>query len=307
LRIAIPATALLAVALAGCGAPPAPQPSADTRTTVVATTPHVADLVRNVAGGRARVVGLIPAGGADPHEHEPRPSEAEAVAGADVVVRSGGEVDVWADALIEASPSGPIVIALIDRVRTLPGAGGAPDPHWWQDPGNAILAVEAIQEALVEADPAGEGEYRRNAARYIERLRTLDATIVECIHRLPPDARKLVTEHDALGYYADRYGFEVIGAAIPALTTQAQPSAGETSELVDQVRSERVRAIFPESGLNPELARAIADEADATVGGELWADTLGPEASGAATYVEAMRTNTQTIAEGLSAGEVSCP
>jgi ABC-type Zn uptake system ZnuABC Zn-binding protein ZnuA len=109
-----------------------------------------------------------------------------------------------------------------------------------------------------------------------------------------------------LGYYADRYGLQVIGAAIPALSTQAQPSAGDTARLVDQVRAAHVKAVFPEAGLNPKLQQAIASEGGAGVGGQLWADTLGPAGSSGATYVDSLRSNTQAIVEGLSGGAAGC-
>ena len=123
---------------------------------------------------------------------------------------------------------------------------------------------------------------------------------------MPADQRKLVTSHDALGYYADRYGIEVIGTAIPALTTQAQPSAGETAELVDAIRATGVSTIFPEAGVSAELERAIADEAGAEVGDELWADTLGPAGSDGATYIESLEWNTARLVEGFTGGERTC-
>ena len=121
---------------------------------------------------------------------------------------------------------------------------------------------------------------------------------------MPPERRKLVTSHDALGYYADRYGIEVIGAAIPALSTQAQASAGETADLVGLIRSEDVRAIFPEAGVSPDLEETIASEAGAEIGDQLWADTLGPEGTAASTYLGSIRSNTEAIAAGL--GDVRC-
>jgi ABC-type Zn uptake system ZnuABC Zn-binding protein ZnuA len=115
-----------------------------------------------------------------------------------------------------------------------------------------------------------------------------------------------VTSHDALGYYAHRYGIEVIGAAIPALTTQAQASAGETAELIDLIRAEGVTTIFPEAGVSPGLEEAIATEAGARIGGELWADTLGPAGTDAATYIGSLRANTDELVDGFSDGAVSC-
>jgi ABC-type Zn uptake system ZnuABC Zn-binding protein ZnuA len=292
----------------------------DGETQVVATTTVVADLARNVAGDRAEVVGLL-APNSDPHDYEPRPSDAEAVAESDLVLRSGGDLDLWADEVVDAAGADPTVIDLIDSVATIEGdheheegggdeeeghEGEEVDPHWWQDPRNAIAAVHEIQRALAEADSDGAETYERNADRYIAGLEDLDRQVADCIGALPAGERKLVTTHDALGYFADRYGLEVIGAAIPALTTQAQPSAGETAALVDQIELEGVNAIFPEAGLDPALEEALADETGVEVGGELWADALGPEGSSGATYIEAMASNAETLARGLSGGSAEC-
>jgi ABC-type Zn uptake system ZnuABC Zn-binding protein ZnuA len=180
------------------------------------------------------------------------------------------------------------------------------DPHWWQDPRNAILAVAAIRDALIRADPDGRAGYERRAAAYTRRLRAPEAQIAGCIARVPAARRKLVTTHDALGYFARRYDVEVIGAVIPSLSTQAQPSARDVNELVDQIRAEGVEAIFPEAAVSQKLEQAISREAGAEVGGELYADTLGPEGSDGATYIGAMRANARALAEGMSGGAVTC-
>jgi ABC-type Zn uptake system ZnuABC Zn-binding protein ZnuA len=270
----------------------------------VATTTQVADLVRNVAGDRVEVHGLVRQA-ADPHDYEPRPSDARAVAEATIVFRSGGEVDEWLDDVLANAGAGVPSVNLIDAVRTIETDGEA-DPHWWQDPRNGLLAVRAIRDALVDADPEGRAAYVRNAAAYAERLRALDRSIAACVERVPPARRKLVTTHDAFGYFAERYGIEVIGALIPSLSTQAQPSAKDTLELVEQIEREGARAIFPESALNPKLEEAVAREADAKVGHALWADTLGPEGSDGDSYLAALASDTAAMVEGFSGGEVRC-
>jgi ABC-type Zn uptake system ZnuABC Zn-binding protein ZnuA len=288
--------------------------------TVVATTTHAADLARQVAGDRAAVDGILSAN-ADPHAYEPRPSDAAALGDADLVVRSGGDLDQWLDELVENTGADPEQVTLIDSVETVEGhhehegeeehaeeehADEEVDPHWWQDPRNAVLAVDAIRKALVEADPEGRAIYDRNAAAYQRTLRRLDSDIERCIERVPPDKRKVVTTHDALGYFANRYGIEVIGAVIPSLSTQAQPSAKDVDALVGQIETEGVEAIFPEAAVSQKLERAISREAGAEVGGTLWADSLGPDGSGAETYVGAMRADAETLAEGMSGGRVRC-
>ncbi len=280
--------ALLALAgVAGCS-------SGGDNADVVATTTQVADLTRTVAGNRLEVHAILRAN-ADPHEYEPRPSDARALTDAKLVLRSGGDLDGWLGDLVGEAGSGARVVTVADSVRRR-----GDDPHWWQDPLNAILAVRAIRDALERADPAGRATFDRNAAAYVRRLRRLDHGIARCIGEIPPARRKLVTTHDALGYYAHRYGLQVVGALIPSLSTQAQPSARDTQRLVDQIRREGVPAIFPESSLNPKLERAVAREANARVAGALWGDTLGPPGSSGATYVRSMASNTETIVEALS-------
>jgi len=267
---------------------------------VVATTTQLGDFARHVSGSRADVSQILPPN-ADPHDYEPRPSDARELERADVVLRSAGDLDEWLVELIESSGSEAATVEVSKSVHERKG-----DPHWWQDPRNAAKAVGAIEAALVQADPAGRAEYERNADAYIARLGKLDREAAACIAKLPRDARKLVTTHDALGYYADRYGLEVIGAVIPSLSTQAQPSSKGIGELVDLIRKEKVKAIFPESSLSSKLEDAVSRESGASVGGELWADTLGPEGSSGETYIDSIASNTETIVDGLSGGRVSC-
>ena len=284
--------------LAACGDEGSPGESS--ALTVVATTPHVADLAQNVGGRRVDVRTIVPAE-ADPHDYEPRPSDVAALADAGLVLRSGGDLDEWLDDVLDSAGAEAPTATLMDSVDTLDG-----DPHWWQDPRNAILAVRAIEARLTEADPEGRAVYRRNAERYLERLRKLDAGIAACVERVPPDERRIVTTHDALGYFARRYGIEVVGAVIPSLSTQAQASAGDVDRLVEQIRAEDVEAIFPESAVSAKLEEAIAREAGAAVGEPLYADSLGPEGTGAGTYLGAMAANADALVRGMSGGRVRC-
>jgi ABC-type Zn uptake system ZnuABC Zn-binding protein ZnuA len=296
---ALPAVAVVAIAaavLAGCSS----GGGTDGRPQVVATTTHVADLARNVAGERAAVTSILKPG-SDPHDYEPRPSDARALAQATLVVRSGGEVDEWLGALVDQAGGDARTVELIDEVET-----SGDDPHWWQDPRNAQLATKAIARELSEVDPEGAATYGRNAERYVERLQELDSQIASCVQRLPEQRRKLVTSHDSLGYYARRYGFTVVGAAIPSLSSQAEPSAAGTERLIDAIRQQDVPAIFPESAVDPRLERAIAREADAEVAGALWTDALGPAGSAGDTYVHALAANTRTIVSALSEGRANC-
>ena len=183
-------------------------------------------------------------------------------------------MDDWLGDLVESSGADMEPVDLIEFTR--PGA----DPHWWQDPRRAILAVEAIRASLTAADPAGRAGYARRARAYTAKLRRLDREIARCMARIPAGQRKLVTAHDSLGYLAARYDIEVIGSVIPSLSTQAQPSAKEVDELVGQIEDEGVNAVFPEAAVSEDLKQAIAREAGAQVGGELWDRQLGRERLG---------------------------
>jgi zinc/manganese transport system substrate-binding protein len=322
-----PALLLLALAIvaAGCG-DDGEEGGGGGEVAAVATTTIVGDLVRSVGGERVNVDTLVPAD-ADPHDHEPRPSDAVALAEADVVVKSGGDLDEWLDDLIESAGGDAAEVTLLDSVEAIEGRhahdedeaheedeahaedeahGEDIDPHWWQDPRNAILAAEAIRDALAEADPDGRRAYELGAAAYTRKLRALDQEIERCMQRVPPDKRKLVTTHDSLGYFAERYGVDVIGSVIPSLSTQAQPSAKDVDALVEQIEDQGVEAIFPEAAVSQRLERAISRESGAEVGRELWTDSLGGEGSGAETYLDAMRANADALAEGMSGGRVRC-
>ena len=283
--------------------------------TVAATTPQVADFARQVGCDRVRVEAIIPAN-ADPHDFEPRPSDARLVAEADVVLQSGGDIDGWLDDLVENAGGDATRVDLMDVVRTREGGhahedgtehghddhdedDGAQDPHWWQNPQNVVLAVNRIQEVLGEADPEGAVTYTDNARAYAGKLRALDAAIERCMESVPEDRRKIVTNHDALGYFADRYHVEVLGSILPALSTSAQPSAGDVRWLVAAIEREGVTTVFPEAALNVRLERAVARDAGAKVGEPLYADTLGPDGKG--TYLEALAHDARLIGASFGA------
>jgi ABC-type Zn uptake system ZnuABC Zn-binding protein ZnuA len=267
---------------------------------VVATTGQAADFAREVGGERVHVTGLL-APNADPHAYEIRPDDVKRLSGAKLVVRSGGDLDDWLEGAIKSSGADAQVLTLGDHVEL-----DGDDPHWWQDPRNAIAAVAALRDALIEADPAGADAYRRNAAAYTERLERLDRSVRACVDKVPAADRTLVTTHDALGYYAHRYGIRVVGAVIPSRSTVAQASAGEIAALVETIRREHVKAVFAESSVNPDVEKAVARESGARIGKALWADTLGPKGSDGATYVDSIASNTAALVEGFSGGEIAC-
>jgi ABC-type Zn uptake system ZnuABC Zn-binding protein ZnuA len=277
LKIFTSVTAVAALA-AGCGS----DSGGDGRLRVVATTEQLGDFARQVAGNRVDVETLLNSG-TDPHDYEPRPSDAEAVARADVVLRSGGELDEWLSDLVSAAGGDAEVVDVAEEI----GADDE-DPHWWQDPRNVVRAAGVIGERLDA--PAG-------ARAYAEKVTDLDRRIAACMRAIPTARRKLVTNHDAFGWFARRYEIEVLGSIIPGRSTSAQPSARDVRELVEAIRREGVRTIFPESALEQRLEEAVARDAGARVGEPLYADTLGDSGS----YLAALRHDAQAMARGFGA------
>ena len=295
----------LVLLAAGCGG----GGDGDGRVATVATTTQVADFVREVGGERVEVTQLL-APNSDPHDYEPRPSDVAAVADAELIFASGDGLDEWiAEVASDAGADAAIVDLGAATPIRLPGEGeegSAADPHWWHDPRNAEAAVRRIESALLAAAPRSAAAFRRNAAAYLRRLRALDARIARCIDAIPPGRRKLVTDHDALGYFANRYGLEVVGTVIPSQTTQAQPSAGDLSELAETIERERVEAVFPESSLSADVAEAIAEQTGASAEQTLYGDSLGAEGSDGATYLEMESSNADAVVRGLTGGESGC-
>jgi zinc/manganese transport system substrate-binding protein len=219
------------------------------------------------------------------------------------VLVSGDGLDGWIANVLEQGGADAVPL---DLGRRAP-AKRPDDPHWWHDPRNVEAVIPAIRDALTRARPSERATFARNADAYLRRVRHLDAAIRACVTAVPPAQRKLVTDHDAFGYFADRYGIRVIGAILPSQTTQAQPSAGDIAELSEQIRRERVRAVFPESSLNQNLARALARQTGARTDFELYGDTLGPKGSDGETYLGMERHNADAMVRGFTGGARGCP
>ena len=301
--------AALALLAAGCGA--GAKGGGASGVDVVATTTQIGDWARKV-GGKAVDVHQILQPNTDPHDYEPRPADVEATAGAKLVIENGDELDHWMDKVVSEAGGKPKVVVLGEKVPVKrPGETSGPeasryDAHWWHDPRNAIAAVKQIRDALVGIDAAHADAYRTNAGRYLVQLRALDHRIEACTARVPTGQRKLVTDHDAFGYFAGRYGITVVGAVIPSQTTQAQPSARDTARLIALIKHEHVRAVFPESSINPRLAQAIARETGASAHYTLYGDTLGPKGSPGATYLGMEAANANAMVSGFSGGRLHC-
>jgi ABC-type Zn uptake system ZnuABC Zn-binding protein ZnuA/ABC-type Mn2+/Zn2+ transport system permease subunit len=298
-RVLLVPAAAAALLLAGCGADSGPAKPGQVK--VVATTTQIGDWARAVGGERAKVVQLLKPN-TDPHDYEPRPYDVLATADAAVVIENGDHLDHWMGNVVKQAGSDAAIVDLGARVPVR----AADDPHWWHDPRNAEAAVAAIRDALTKANPGARDVYDRNADAYLAKLRALDHGIAACMGRVPKGARKLVTDHDAFGYFARRYGIGVVGAVIPSQTTQAQPSAKDVAQLERVIRREHVKAVFPESSINAKLAQAIARQTGAVSNLELYGDTLGPEDSSGATYLTMERANADAMARGFTGGAQRC-
>jgi ABC-type Zn uptake system ZnuABC Zn-binding protein ZnuA len=270
------------------------------RVKVVATTVQITALTTAIAGDLVELNGLIPAG-VDPHEFEPTASDLVAIEGAALVLRHGIGLDDWLDRTLKAGKRATVV-TVTRGVRLQKGEeDGKPvdDPHVWHDPANAKKMVDNIVAALARVDPAHKTVYDNNATTYKKRLDEARTQVQAILNEIPPGSRKLVTNHDALGYLAKAFGLRVVGTVIPSVSTQAEPSAGETAKLIQTIRREKAKAIFAESNVNPKLAETLAKEAGVKIVADLYGDSLGLAGSGAETVEGMWLANARKIADAL--------
>lgn len=305
--------------------PLAPQAMAqDDPLEVVASFSILADWVGQVGGDDVDVTSVVPADG-DAHTFDPDPSVVASIADADVIFTIGPSFDGWMESVIESSGTDATVVVLLDSIDIDPARHahdghdvGTPvaghegeatdghdhsgeDPHIWGDVMLASASVDVIAETLATIDPNRADDYAKNADAYKSELEELDAWIHEQVATIPEENRKLVTSHDTLGYYADAYGFEILGTALGSLSTESgDPSAADIAKLVEQIDDAGVPAIFAENVMNPDLMQAIADEAGVELAPPLYSDALSDSDSGAATYIDMMRSNTTTIVTALT-------
>lgn len=270
---------------------------------VLATTSILADVVSQVGGEQVSLQSLIPAG-VDPHAFEPNPADARALADAEVVFISGFGLEEFMADLIAQAGNRPVVVSASLGIEPLTaeaehGQEHTVDPHTWFDPNNVIHWTENIQAALAAVDPDNADIYADNAARYKADLEALDADIRASVARIPPEHRRLVTDHEELGYFAEEYGFQVVGTVLPSTSSLAEPSAQDLAALSDRIQAEGVPAIFVSSIVNPGLAAQIADDVGVRVVA-LYGHSLTGAEGPAGTYLDLMRYNAQAIAEALA-------
>lgn len=299
---------LVTLLVAGCMPPAVQQEESAPRVLVVES--FLTDITLNIAGDRIEVDTLIPFG-VDPHTFQPAPRDVAKVSASSLVIMNGAGFETWMEEMLANAGGERTVVEASAGLTSRTAQPGEPehgeedgdheevDPHFWLDPLNTIRYVENIRDALITFDPGGSETYTRNAAQYIDELNQLHAWIEAQVAAIPPDQRKIVTNHESFGYYADRYGFQIIGTVIPGVSSGASPSAQQLAALIDAVRSTGARAIFMETGANPQLAQQVAEETGVVVVTDLYTHSLTPAGGPAPTYLEMMRYNTRTIVEAL--------
>lgn len=302
------------------------QSSDDVPLKVVATYSILGDIVKNVAGEQINLIVLVGRDG-DPHVYEPTPQDAIALAGADLIFENGLMFEAWLDELYEASGSTARRVVVSKGVDVIDFAGhdddhdddhdhddhdddhhrhnhdnhehGEFDPHIWHDPHNGIVIVENIRDALAEIDPNHAEMYQANAEAYMAELTALDVYIAELVEEIPAENRVLVTSHESFGYFAHRYGFEMITALGAFSTDVSDPSAGQIAALVKEVRAFGVPAIFGENITTAGLLEQLARETGVNFIETLYTDALGQVGTDGDSYLNLLRYNAETIAEAL--------
>lgn len=266
---------------------------------VVATFTILADLARNVGGDRVEVRTLVGPNG-DAHVYQPTPADAKNLGAARLILVNGLGLEGWIDRLIKASGAkAPVVVATKGiQPRQLEEAGhiGA-DPHAWQSIANAKIYVANIRDGLIAADPEGADNYRANTAAYLAKLDALEAEVTAALAKIPPARREIITTHDAFGYFGAAYEFRFI--APEGVSTETEASARDVARIIRQIKAEKIPAVFLENVADPRLAKRIAEESGAKIGGALFSDALSPADGPAATYIEMMRNNVKELSAAL--------
>jgi len=267
---------------------------------VVATFSILADLVKNVGGDRVEVKSLVGPNG-DAHVYQPTPNDAKTVSDAKLVFVNGLGFEGWMARLVKASGTKAAMVTATKGVKPRKmdeGGHVEADPHAWQSVVNAKTYVGNIYDALVAADPAGKSTYQANASAYITKLEALDVQVRAAVAAIPADRRKIITTHDAFGYFGAAYGVAFI--APQGVSTESEVSARDVAKIITQIKKQKIPAVFLENVTDERLLKRIADESGARVGGTLYSDALTDEKGVAPTYLDMMRHNVKQLAEALT-------
>jgi zinc/manganese transport system substrate-binding protein len=269
---------------------------AQDRLNVVASFSITGDFARNVGGERVSVTTLVGPDG-DVHVYTPAPADAKKIADAKLVIINGLGLEGWLSRLAQ-SAGGKATTVTASQGITPRRLGGDADPHAWQSVANARIYVANIRDALVTADPAGAGIYRDNADRYLAKLDALDRDVRAAVARIPEGRRKVISTHDAFGYFAAAYGIEFI--APQGVSTESEASARDVARIITQIKTSKIPAVFLENISDPRLMRRISTETGAKIGGTLYSDSLTGEKGDAPTYIDMVRHNIKALTSALS-------
>lgn len=282
-------------------APAAAQGNAQEKVKVVATFSILADFVKNVGGDRVTVSALV-GPNSDAHVYQPSPGDAKTLADAKLVVTNGLGFEGWINRLVKASGTkAPVIVAtkgIKPRKADDDHGHGDADPHAWQSVANAKLYVANIRDALTAADPAGKDAYAANATAYVAKLDALDAEVKAAMEKIPADRRRIITTHDAFGYFAAAYGVTFV--APQGVSTEAEVSAKDVARIITQIRKQKIPAVFLENVTDRRLLERIGAESGARIGGTLYSDALTDEKGAAPSYLDMMRHNVKQLAAALT-------
>ena len=268
---------------------------AEERLNVVASFSILADFVKNVGGDKVNVTSLVGPNG-DIHVYTPAPSDAKTVGEVKLLVINGLGLEGWLPRLVQSSGSKAAIVTASDGIVPL-SHGSEADPHAWQSVANAKIYVGNIRDALAAADPGDGAGFRANADRYLAELDALDADVRANVAKIPPERRKVISTHNAFGYFAAAYGIEFIAPS--GVSTENEPSARDIAAIIRQIKAEKIPAVFLENISDERLIRRIAAETDVHVGGTLYSDSLTGEKGPAPTYIDLVRHNIKALTGAL--------
>lgn len=266
---------------------------------VVASFSILGDMVSQIGGEHVKVTTLVGPDG-DPHTFEPTPQDSQALAQASVVFVSGLGLEGWMDRLITASGyRGDVVVASSGiSTRTMEEEGSTvTDPHAWNNLQNGEIYARNVMQALIKADPQDAADIRRSGERYIQQLQQLDSWAKSAFNAVPRSARKVLTSHDAFGYFGQRYGVTFLAPV--GFSTEAEASASDVAQIIKQLRREHIHRYFIENQTDPRLVKQIASESGAQPGGELYPEALSAAGGPAATYTAAFRHNAEAMLKSM--------
>jgi zinc/manganese transport system substrate-binding protein len=268
---------------------------AQDRLNVVASFSILGDFVRNVGGDLVNVKTLV-GPNADVHVYTPTAADAKTIAGARLVIVNGLGLEGWLSRLVQSAGGKAAIVAASDGIAPL-NLGKEADPHAWQSVGNAKIYVANIRDALAAADTADAALFRTNAERYLAELDALDAEVRAAVGKIPPERRKVISTHNAFGYFAGVYGIDFIAPV--GVSTETEPSARDVAEIIGQIKKAKIPAVFLENMSDDRLIGRIAAETGAKAGGTLFSDALADEKGEAPTYIAMVKHNIRALTSAL--------